>query len=130
MYKIEITADTLAELSGKVLAIGASLQGTIAVYDTPARKTPPKTTEVMPEVVVAHSSIEDEPIEVVDLPVAETPAIDFDAEIRAPALKVVEKCGKPALEKILASFGVVKASHLAPERMPELLAELNKALGK
>ena len=143
MYKIEITADTLAELSGKVLSLASKLMtgtateglrgatmGSALAAEIPNRKTPPKTTEVMPEVVVVHSSIEDEPLEVVDLPVAETPTIDFDTEIRAPALKVVEQCGKPVLEAILASFGVVKASHLAPERLPELLAELNKALGK
>ena len=129
MIKIEVTGNTIPELADKLLAIGASLQGTITMYDTPARKTPPKKAEVMPEVVVVHSSVEDEPLEVIDLPVADTPTIDFNADIRTPALKVVEKCGKPALEAILAHFGVARASLVAPERLPELLAKLNEALG-
>jgi hypothetical protein len=155
MYKIEITAETLAELSGKVLSLASKLMtGTAAegwsapkatadvvaevakaapVDPTPAPKSAPvaEVSESQPTTTEPSSTPADvEELEVVDLPLAEVPAIDFDTEIRAPALKVVEQCGKPVLEAILASFGVVKASHLAPERLPELLAELNKALGK
>ena len=53
MIKIEVTGNTIPELADKLLAIGASLQNTITVYDTPARKTPPKKAEVMPEVAEA-----------------------------------------------------------------------------
>lgn len=53
MIKIEVTGSTIPELADKLLAIGASLQNTITVYDTPARKTPPKKAEVMPEVAEA-----------------------------------------------------------------------------
>jgi hypothetical protein len=49
MIKIEITGNTIPELADKLLAIGASLQGTITMYDTPARKTPTKIDPVMPE---------------------------------------------------------------------------------
>lgn len=151
MYKIEITADTLAELSGKVLSLASKLMtGTAAegwsapkpaevaeaapVDPTSPRKSAPVATvsesqPTTPEAssISAPAAPISEELEVVDLPIA---TIDFDTEIRAPALKVVEQCGKPVLEKILASFGVVKASHLAPERLPELLAALNKALNK
>ena len=53
MIKIEVTGTSLGEVADKLLAIGASLQNTITVYDTPARKTPPKKAEVMPEVAEA-----------------------------------------------------------------------------
>jgi hypothetical protein len=53
MIKIEVTGASLGEVADKLLAIGASLQNTITVYDTPARKTSPKKAEVMPEVAEA-----------------------------------------------------------------------------
>jgi len=53
MIKIEVTGNSIGEVADKLLAIGASLQNTITVYDTPARKTPPKKAEVMPEVAEA-----------------------------------------------------------------------------
>jgi len=139
MIKIEVTGNSIPEVADKLLAIGASLRGITTTMPAEVaeaceiaetyRKTPPKKAEVMPEVVVAPLPIEDEPLEVIDLPAADTPTIDFNADIRAPALKVVEKCGKPALEAILAHFGVARASLVAPERLPELLAKLNEALG-
>ena len=151
MIKIEVTGNSIPEVADKLLAIGASLRGSAIVEGaraavnamqvmevaeaapvdpTPAPKSAPpaEVTESLPTTEEPSSTPADAgELEVVDLPIA---TIDFDTEIRAPALKVVEQCGKPVLEKILASFGVVKASHLAPERLPELLAELNKALGK
>jgi hypothetical protein len=84
----------------------------------------------MPEVVVVHSSIEDEPLEVIDLPVADTPTIDVETDIRALILKVVTKRGKPFMEGILSSFGVVKASHLEPALLPKLIDRCNEALGQ
>ena len=39
MIKIEVTGNSIGEVADKLLAIGASLQNTITVYDTPARKT-------------------------------------------------------------------------------------------
>lgn len=161
MIKIEVTGNSLGEVADKLLAIGASLQNTITVYDTPARKTPPKKAEVMPEVAEAApenptsasksaptadgpnsppttkepsttpapaaSASEDEELEVVDLPIA-PPAEEID--LRALVLKVVETRGKPFMEGILSSFGVVKASHVEPARLHELVARCQEALGK
>jgi hypothetical protein len=161
MIKIEVTGASLGEVADKLLAIGASLQNTITVYDTPARKTSPKKAEVMPEVAEAApvdptpapksapvatvsesqptttepsstpapaaSASEDEELEVVDLPIA-PPADEID--LRALVLKVVETRGKPFMEGILSSFGVVKASHVEPARLHELVARCQEALGK
>ena len=129
MIKIEVTGNTIPELADKLLAIGASLQGTVTMYDTPARKTSPK--KVMPEVAVVHSSIEDEPLEVIDLPVSDrADTINFETEIRPLALKVVEQRSKPVLEEILSRFGVARASLVPAARMSELHAALQEALAK
>jgi hypothetical protein len=141
MIKIEVTGNSIPEVADKLLAIGASLRASAAietprgatkseaeVAEIPARKTPPKKEEVMPEVVVVHSPIEDEPLEVIDLPVADTPTIDVETDIRPLILEVVTKRGKPFMEDILSSFGVVKASHLEPALLPKLIDRCNEAL--
>ena len=158
MIKIEVTGNTIPELADKLLAIGASLQGTITMYDTPARKTPPKKAEVMPEVgnfsklepvdptptpksaptakasesqpTTAEPSSTPAPVE--ELEVVDLPiaTIDFETEIRPLALKVVEKHSKPVLEIILSRFGVARASLVPAARMSELHAALQEALSK
>ena len=75
----------------------------------------------------AASASEDEELEVVDLPIA-PPAEEID--LRALVLKVVVARGKPFMEDILSSFGVVKASHVEPARLHELVARCQEALGK
>jgi hypothetical protein len=45
-------------------------------------------------------------------------------------LSVVEKRGKPVMEELLSRFGVVKASHIEPARLPELVALMQEALAK
>jgi hypothetical protein len=155
MYKIEITAETLAELSGKVLSLASKLMtGTAAegwstskatadvvaevakaapVDPTPAPKSAlvAEVSESQPTTTEPSSTPADvEELEVVDLPLAEVPAIDFNRDIRTLALDLVSKRGKPALEKILADFGVVKASHLEPARLPDLHVALREAMGK
>jgi hypothetical protein len=149
MYKIEITADTLAELSGKVLSLASKLMTGTATEgvrgftkaemegNAPQKLNTPKSalvatvTESQPTTTEPSSTPADvEELEVVDLPMAEAPALDFNTDIRTLALDLVSKRGKPALEKILADFGVVKASHLEPARLPDLHAALQEAMGK
>lgn len=132
MIKIEVTGNTIPELADKLLAIGASLQNTITVYDTPARKTPPKKAEVMQDVAevapvdpTPASASEDEELEVVDLPV-DTP--DLETVVKPLVLKVVIKRGRPFMEEILSSFGVVKASHIKPALLPKLVDLCHEAL--
>lgn len=155
MIKIEVTGNSIPEVADKLLAIGASLQGTVTVYDTPGLKTAPKKAEVAevapvdptpapksapvveatesqptttePSSTPADAASASEDLEVVDLSV---PAIDFNRDIRDLALKLVTKRGKPELEKILAHFGVARASMIEPARLPELLAMINAALAK
>jgi hypothetical protein len=81
----------------------------------PASPTPPP------------SASEDEELEVVDLPIG---APDLEADVRPMILSVVEKCGKPVMEELLSRFGVVKASHIEPALLPELVALMQEALAK
>jgi hypothetical protein len=147
MIKIEVTGNSIPEVADKLLAIGASLQGITTsmpvevaeaapVDPTPAPKSAPvatvsesqpTTTETSSTPAPAASASEDEELEVVDLPIA-PPAEEID--LRTLVLKVVEKRGKPFMEDILSSFGVVKASHVEPARLHELVARCQEALGK
>jgi hypothetical protein len=151
MYKIEITAETLAELSGKVLSLASKLMtGTAAEgWSTPkvavveqevAKAAPVDPTPAPKSALVAEVSdsqptttepsstpADAEEMEVVDLPVS---TLDFNRDIRTLALDLVSKRGKPALEKILAHFGVKRASQVEKAQMPELLAMINGAMGK
>ena len=146
MIKIEVTGNTIPELADKLLAIGASLQNTITVYDTPARKTPPKKAEVMPE--VAEAAPVDPTPAPKSAPVAEateslrtttetssTPApaasaseLSFETDVTPVVLAVVQTKGKPVVEEILSQFGVARASQLDPARWPELVAALKDQL--
>ncbi len=151
MYKIEITAETLAELSGKVLSLASKLMtGTAAEgvsapkaikvevaeaapeNPTPAPKSAPvaEATESQPTMPATSSTpaasvSEDEELEVVDLPIA-VPEVN----LRDLVLSVVEKRGKPFMEEILTRFGVAKASMVSPELLPELIGLCNEALAK
>jgi hypothetical protein len=156
MYKIEITADTLAELSGKVLSLASKLmtgtateagQGVAKVAPTPkpapaaveTASSPSDTviaspdTTAQPEtstsndVSAASSASEDEELEVVDLPID---TLDFETDVRPMVLKVVEKCGKPVMEEILSRFGVAKASMIEPALLPELVSLCQEAMAK
>jgi len=159
MIKIEVTGNSIGEVADKLLAIGASLQNTITVYDTPARKTPPKKAEVMPEVAEAA------PVDPIPAPLDATSAgasassaaadthtaapaasvsedeelevvdlpiatLDIEADVRPLILKVVTARGKPVMEELLSRFGVTKASQIEAALLPELVALMQEALAK
>lgn len=129
----EHARDFIRKLSAQ---IGAEVAEAAPVDPTPAPKSAPladasdsqpTTAETSSTPAPAASASEDEELEVVDLPIA-PPADEID--LRALVLKVVETRGKPFMEGILTSFGVVKASHVEPARMHELVARCQEALGK
>jgi hypothetical protein len=114
----------------KEVAEAAPVDPTPAPKSAPAAtvsESQPTTTETSSTPAPAPSVSEDEELEVVDLPIA-PPADEID--LRALVLKVVETRGKPFMEGILTSFGVVKASHVEAARLPELIARCQEALGK
>lgn len=129
-YRVEITADSLAELAGRVSALAAQLQATTAphayVAPVPVKDpTPAKTAakNIAAQMAAAGFGL----AEPVAAP-AEPVALDFDTEVAPHVLELVKAKGKPAAQDILSQFGVEKASLLDPVRWPELVAALKGAL--
>ena len=103
MYKIEITADTLSELAGKVMSLAVKLHPTADVeraYAPPAEINP-----------VAPAA----------------PALSFEKDVAPIVLRAVATKGKPFVEGIMTQFGVERASQLPAERWPELITHLEEA---
>jgi cell pole-organizing protein PopZ len=122
-YRIEITADSLAELAGRVSALASQLQATTAphAYVAPVPVKDPTPAKTAANEIVALMAA-------VAKPVAEPAALDFDTDVAPHVLELVKAKGKPAAQEILSQFGVEKASLLDPTRWPELVATLKGAL--
>lgn len=153
-YRIEVTADTVSELIGRVLALAAEFQTAAPVKGittatslpvapkpkaapkpAPAPEPEPVIEEVEAEVVEEAAAPEPEPQPEPQPEPAPAPAapaasseIDFTTEITPRIVKVVAECGRERMAEILGQFGAAKASHLDPERLPELIAALDDAV--
>lgn len=147
MYKIEINANTLAELAGKVLALAAQLNETAS--EAP-RYVGPLTGEAEPEVAEAAPAdptpetqtggavppVEPAPEPEASEPTPSAPSaeasasdeLDFDTDVAPYVLQVVKEKGKPVAQEILSQFGVDRASLLEPHLWPELVEQLKDAL--
>ena len=124
-YRIEITADTLAELAGKAASLAAKLN-TGTATEAPARTAPAPTPK--PELV--HTPVIEAPAPAPE-PEPEAPAADvpdFDTVVTPLVLKLVEVKGKPAAQEVLGRFGVVKASQLDSDKWAELVDAINDEL--
>lgn len=120
-YKVEVTADSLSELAGKVLALAAQFQVTQAeapVAKAPARKV--KAAEPAPEPVAPEPDPE-------PAPEPEAPALDFDKDVAALVLESLAVKGRDVVSGVLSQFGVAKASQLDEKLWPELIAALKDA---
>jgi hypothetical protein len=127
-YKIEVTADSLSELAGKVLALAAQFQVTQAeapVAKAPARKA--KAAEPAPEPVAAAPEPEAAAPEPEPTPEPETATLDFDKDVAALVLETLAVKGRDVVSGILSQFGVAKASQLDEKLWPELIAALKDA---
>jgi hypothetical protein len=113
MYKIEITADTLAELAGKVMSLAVKLHPTADVER--AYAPPAEPVEINPVAPVTPA------------PVAELSALSFEKDVAPIVLRAVATKGKPFVEGIMTQFGVERASQLPAERWPELITHLEEA---
>jgi len=124
-YRIEITADSLTELSGKLVALAAQMHGSApsaeAVEEKPKATRKPAKTEDKPVEAKAEEAPAAEP---------EQKAVDFDKDITPKVLKVVELKGRAGIEGVLSQFGVAKASQVPVDQRGELLAALEAALAE
>ena len=145
MIKIEVTGNSIPEVADKLLAIGASLQNTITVYDTPARETPTNIDPVMPELrevakaapvdptpapksapaaIATESQPTTEEPSSTPAPAASASELDFELDVAPVVLRAVSSKGKPLVQDILSEFGCARASQLAVDLWPELIARL------
>jgi len=117
MYKIEITADTLAELAGKVMSLAVKLHPTADVER--AYAPPAEPVEINP---VAPAT----PAPVAELPAPEAPApaLSFEKDVAPVVLRAVATKGKPFVEGVMTEFGVERASQLDAARWAELIDRL------
>jgi hypothetical protein len=152
MIKIEVTGNSIAEVSDKLLAIGASLQRTVSHdADNAAREAlqakrdaakkevaeaAPEVAEEAPAPLPSSGQTEAPPItkekvsassptEASDAP---SDTLNFDTDVAPYVLQVVKEKGKPVAQEILSQFGVEKASLMGPALWPELVALLKAAL--
>ena len=135
-YRIEITAASLEELADKALALGGRLL-VVHTASAPA-KIRAEAAEVAPvdptpALKSAESATEQAPSSTPSAASTDTPApatLDYKTEVAPFVLKLVEVSGKPAAQRVLDQFGVVKASHISPERWPELVAMIKAEMGQ
>lgn len=152
-YSITITADSVAELAGRLLAMGAQLA-------SPASAAPPTVTpavrativdEKQPEAYIERAkeevlyvspAAEEAPQsddEIVFEPKIEVkpksdpkpqPKLDYVKDVAPLVLKLVEVQGRPAAEAVLAKFNVSRASELKPEDYGKFAATITALLGE
>jgi uncharacterized membrane protein len=157
-YRIEITAATLTELGGKLLALASQFQTTSAdpVMPEVREGAPPKAKRepkakiveevaetafppFAPEVAVApgepHTSETSAPTPDTSSSSASEPteqpspsALDFDKDITPLVLRVVQEKSRETVIEILNEFGAARASEVPEAQWPELLNALQDAL--
>jgi hypothetical protein len=131
MIKIEVTGNSIPEVADKLLAIGASLRASAAV-ETPrgatkaeAEGNAPQKSNTPKSAPVAEA-IESQPTteEPSSTPAASASELDFELDVAPVVLRAVSSKGKPFVQDILSEFGSVRASQLAVDLWPELIARL------
>jgi hypothetical protein len=151
-YRIEIKAETLAELAGKAYAFAMGVQtasaynvsvgvgGVGTVTTTEVAEAAPENPTPAPKSAPAAEATESQPtteepsttpapsVEPLEKEAAVSNELNFDTDVAPIVLQVVKDKGKPAVQAILEEFGVERASQLDPARWPELIAQLKDAL--
>ena len=128
MYEIKITAASVNELRGRVLALAAqmTLEANAAPAPVAAAPEPVAAAPVAaaPEPVVAAP----EPVVAAPEPQGADPIPYID--VRTAMLQVAVMCGRESVDEILAHFGAIrKASEIDPSRFGEVLAMAKLKLG-
>ena len=127
-YKIEVTADSLSELAGKVLALAAQFQVTSMPEQPVTPKAKPVKAAKAP--VVEEVKTEEPKTEEVKVEAAKAPTYDFNTDISPLVLRVAAEKGRPAIAELLSQFGVERASNVPTEQFGELLNALKDVLGE
>ena len=131
-YRVEVTASTINELSGKLAALASQLKGLPATFDVlrveaSEIKLPEPAPYDRPGSVLL-SAIDPAPV-VHALPEpAPLRTYNYKNDIMPRVLKLASKRGTEVTEGLLKTFGVKRASELDPARHGELLAAIDAAM--
>lgn len=138
-YRIEVTAASLTELGGKLLALASQF------VTTPVDPVMPEVRDAAPAPAKAKKAPAAKPVEEVvytpDVVVQAAPepapepepqpapsTLDFDKDITPLVLRVVAEKSREAVIEILGQFGAARASEVPEAQWPELLNALTDAL--
>jgi hypothetical protein len=126
MIKIEVTGNSIPEVADKLLAIGASLRtsGTLVEVAKEATVDPTPAPKSAPPVEVTESQPTTTEPSSASAPAASASELDFELDVAPVVLRAVSSKGKPFVQDILSEFGSVRASQLAVDLWPELIARL------
>ena len=119
-YRVEVTAATIHELSGKLAALASQLKGLPSTFDVLRVEAAEMPRAVAPQPAPAP---EPEPAEI-----EPARAYDYATEVAPHVLGLVNKRGRDAAKAVLALFDVTTASKLHPSRYGELMAAVDAAL--
>ena len=119
-YRVEVTAATIHELSGKLAALASQLKGLPSTFDVLRVEAAEMPRAVAPQPAPAP---EPEPAEI-----EPARAYDYATEVAPHVLGLVNKRGRDAAKAVLAQFGVLTASKLDPSRYGELVSAIDAAL--
>jgi len=129
MYEIKITAASVNELRGRIVALAAQMTLEANAAPAPVAAAPepvvvaPEPVAVVPEPV----AVVPEPVVVVPEPVA-AEEITYE-QVRTAILQVSVGVGREAVGTILQHFGATRnAQEIDPSRYPEVLAMAKKTL--
>ena len=119
-YRVEVSAATINELSGKLAALASQLKGLPSTFDVlrveaseinlpaPAPKPEPKAKPA---------------------PAAEpSRTYTYDGDISPRVMLLVEKRGRDFAKGVVLTCGADRASKVSPSRYPELMAAIDAAL--
>ena len=147
-YKVEITAGSVAELAGKLLALAATMQAQqhdpvmpeVKAAEAPKPSRAKQATEAAKEPAGEPASTAEAPSPISNsepvTPIAETapppsepepaaaPTLDFDKDVAPVVLGAVKTKGREWVQGILSQFGAERASQVPEEQFGELVAAL------
>jgi hypothetical protein len=124
-YRVEVSAATINELSGKLAALASQLKGLPSTFDVlrveAAEVQAPEPAPVETKATTPDPAPETEPAQPARV-------YDYNTDVAPRVLELVSKAGRPVAEKVLSSFGVKRASELDPSRFGQLLDAVAAAM--
>ena len=125
-YRVEVSAATINELSGKLAALASQLKGLPSTFDVLRVEASEINLPAPAPEVKAEPKAKPEPKAE---PAPEPSRVyNYKDDIMPRVLALASKRGVDATEALLATFGVKRASELDAARHDELLAAIAAAM--